>query len=41
MFGFADFSLFLVVPRSVRFVGGFAQAGTMLADDYVQLMADD
>lgn len=41
MFGFADFSLFLVAPRSVRFVGGFAQAGSMLADDYVRLMADD
>lgn len=26
MFDFADFSLFLVEPRSVRFVGGFAQA---------------
>lgn len=26
LFGFSDFSLFLVVPRSVRFVGGFAQA---------------
>lgn len=26
MFGFGDFSLFLLEPRSVRFVGGFAQA---------------
>jgi putative heme iron utilization protein len=37
MFGFADFSLFLVVPRSLRFVGGFAQAGSMVAEDYVRL----
>ena len=26
MFGFADFSLFLIQPSSVRFIGGFAQA---------------
>ncbi len=29
MFGFADFSLFAIVPSSVRFVGGFAQATTI------------
>jgi len=39
MFGFADFSLFLLVPRSVRFVGGFAQAGSLTAEGYAQLMA--
>jgi heme iron utilization protein len=39
MFGFADFSLFLIVPRSVRFVGGFAQAGSLLADEYARLMS--
>lgn len=38
MFGFADFSLFVITPRSVRFVGGFAQAGSMLARDYERLM---
>ena len=39
MFGFADFSLFRLVPRSVRFVGGFAQAGSLTAADYAQLMS--
>lgn len=29
MFGFADFSLFRIVPDSIRFVGGFAQATTI------------
>lgn len=29
MFGFADFSLFAIVPDSIRFVGGFAQATTI------------
>jgi hypothetical protein len=32
MFGFADFSLFVVAPRTVRFVGGFAQATTIGAE---------
>ena len=39
MFGFADFSLFLLVPRSVRFVGGFAQAGSLTGEGYAQLMS--
>lgn len=29
MFSFADFSLFTIVPSSIRFVGGFAQAKTV------------
>ncbi|MBW8329646.1 MAG: pyridoxamine 5'-phosphate oxidase family protein [Thiobacillus sp.] len=29
MFGFSDFSLFAIVPASIRFVGGFAQATTI------------
>lgn len=29
MFGFSDFSLFRIVPDSIRFVGGFAQATTI------------
>jgi hypothetical protein len=29
LFGFADFSLFVIRPTSVRFVGGFAQATTL------------
>jgi putative heme iron utilization protein len=32
MFNFADFSLFVIVPRTVRFVGGFAQATTITAE---------
>jgi putative heme iron utilization protein len=39
MFGFADFSLFRLVPRSARFVGGFAQAGSLTAAQYAQLMS--
>jgi putative heme iron utilization protein len=39
MFGFADFSLFVIVPNSVRFVGGFAQAGSIVGEDYARLMA--
>jgi hypothetical protein len=38
MFGFADFALFVIAPRSVRFVGGFAQAGSLLAPDFARLM---
>jgi putative heme iron utilization protein len=29
MFGFGDFSLFVIEPVSIRFVGGFAQARTL------------
>jgi putative heme iron utilization protein len=29
LFGFSDFSLFAIVPESIRFVGGFAQATTI------------
>ena len=29
LFGFADFSLFVIWPESIRFVGGFAQATTL------------
>lgn len=39
MFGFADFSLFVIEVKSVRFVGGFAQAWSVTADDYLALMA--
>lgn len=31
MFNFADFSLFAILPSTVRFVGGFAQATTISA----------
>lgn len=39
LFGFADFSLFRLVPRSVRFVGGFAQATSITGETYVQVMS--
>ena len=38
MFGFGDFSLFLVTPRAVRFVAGFAQAFSLPGNDYAELM---
>lgn len=38
MFGFGDFSLFLVTPRAVRFVAGFAQAFSILGPEYRELM---
>jgi hypothetical protein len=39
MFGFADFSLFVIVPRTVRFVGGFAQAKTISAESLARIMS--
>jgi len=39
MFGFADFSLFVVEPRALRVVGGFAQAWSVTAADYARCMA--
>ena len=39
MFGFADFSLLRIAPRSARFVGGFAQAGSLTGAQYAQLMS--
>lgn len=39
MFGFGDFSLFLVTPRALRFVAGFAQAFSVTAPAYQVLMA--
>ncbi len=39
MFGFGDFSLFLVSPRAVRWVPGFAQAGSLTRAQYLALMA--
>lgn len=38
MFGFRDFSLFLLEPREVRFVGGFAQATTIDAAKLAKVM---
>jgi putative heme iron utilization protein len=39
MFGFADFSLFLIVPGSVRFVGGFGNAWSVSGQDYAVNMS--
>ena len=39
MFAFADFSLFVISVRSVRFVGGFAQATSMNAENYAAIMS--
>ena len=39
MFGFGDFSLFLIAPRAVRFVAGFAQAWSVTTADYAALMS--
>lgn len=39
MFGFADFSLFIIGVRSVRFVGGFAQATSITAETFVAVMS--
>jgi len=38
LFTFSDFSLFLIQARSVRFVGGFAQASTVSAEEFVAVM---
>lgn len=38
MFDFADFSLFVIEPRSLRVVGGFAQAWSVTGADYVRFM---
>jgi heme oxygenase (biliverdin-IX-beta and delta-forming) len=41
MFGFSDFSLFEIVPRSLRFVGGFAQAKTLTPDGLAEILESD
>jgi putative heme iron utilization protein len=38
MFGFGDFSLFVITPRSARFVGGFAQAKTITPESLAQAL---
>jgi putative heme iron utilization protein len=39
-FSFSDFKLFVIEPRSVRFVGGFARATSILAGEFVSVMQD-
>lgn len=41
MFGFSDFSLFAIVPESVRFVGGFAQATTISPETLAEVLSQE
>ena len=38
MFSFSDFSLFVIAVRSVRFVGGFAQAWSINAEQFASII---
>ena len=40
MFGFSDFSLFAIVPASIRFVGGFAQATTISPETLTEVLGE-
>ena len=40
MFAFSDFSLFAILPSSIRFVGGFAQATTLSPEMLVKVLGD-
>lgn len=37
-FAFADFTLFVIEPRSARFVGGFARATSIMATEFASVM---
>jgi putative heme iron utilization protein len=39
MFGFGDFSLFVIRPASLRLVGGFAQAKTLAPEDLLAALS--
>jgi len=39
MFNFSDFSLFAILPRSIRFVGGFAQATTITPEVLAEVLS--
>jgi hypothetical protein len=41
MFGFGDFSLFAIEPRSIRFVGGFAQATTLSPETLASMLGEN
>jgi heme iron utilization protein len=41
MFGFSDFSLFAIVPNSIRFVGGFAQATTLSPETLASVLGEN
>jgi hypothetical protein len=38
-FAFADFSLYIITVRSVRYVGGFANATSILAAEFSSVMS--
>ena len=38
LFGFADFSIFVIEPRSARFIGGFAQATSIGAETLTRIL---
>lgn len=38
LFGFSDFSLFVIEVRSARFVGGFAQASSVTGETFAQIL---
>lgn len=39
-FAFSDFSLFAIAPRSIRFIGGFAQATTISPEVLAEVLSD-
>ena len=39
-FAFSDFSLFAIMPRSIRFVGGFAQATTISPEVLADVLSE-
>jgi putative heme iron utilization protein len=41
LFGFSDFSLFAIVPESIRFVGGFAQATTISPETLASVLGEN
>lgn len=40
LFGFVDFSLFVILPDSIRFVGGFAQATTLSPETLAEVLGE-
>ena len=40
LFSFADFSLFAILPDSIRFVGGFAQATTLSPETLAEVLGE-
>lgn len=40
LFGFGDFSLFVIAPQFLRYVAGFGRAHTVTAEQYAGLLRD-